>query len=99
MHGGSNSGFQLSSSVLHDVIKLVIIIKIVIKFVFSLWQRPTMAFLFPKLLRLVAAHFFDIDNQCSGKMLSSRDVTCFFDYRLLKQMCPSSGRLFEIVTK
>ena len=42
---------------------------------------------------------FDIDNQCSGKMLPSRDVSCFFDYRLLTHVCPASGRLFEIVTE
>ena len=95
-----DSILQLSSSVLHDVIvKLVIVIKIEIKFVFSLWQRPIYGFSFSKASQACRRAPFDIDNQCSGKMLPSRDVTCFFDCRLLTHMGPSSGRLFEIVTE
>ena len=93
-----DSILQPSSCVLHDVIKLVTIIKIEIKFVFSLWKRPFMAFLFSKASQACRCALVDI-NQCSGKMLPSRDVTCFFDCRLLTHMCPSSGRLFEIVTE
>ena len=62
-----DSILQLSSSVLRDVIKLVIVIKIEMKFVFSLWQRPFMAFLFQKLLRLVAAHLLTLITNVLAK--------------------------------
>ena len=94
-----DSILQLSSSVLHDVIKLVIVIKIEIKIRLFFVAASIYGFSFSKASQACRCAPFDIDNQCSGKMLPSRDVTCFFDYRLLTHMCPSSGRLFEIVTE